>query len=437
MKKRFCCVPALVLACILAGCTAVFPSHAGDAAASPANALHTLEHGDENGCYTLCSDAPEAQPLLGYADYNSLTAGPLCSRAGCEHTASNCNARFSADETPQDVWILDKDHILIFTFASDETAALYLAARDGSERQELFRCAIRSCSISLDNPLLTDGEFVYLVCDFGAWKTVLCRISLETGQLEKLYQLAYLQKVLGVMDGRVLLLSFDLDAIEGFSQKPSAMEGMNDDSAWKKPDGVQGNRWLRLLDVYGSRHGCLDQWQADTTMQEREFALDGSRVWWLDGTGALGFADADGSHGTLEVQWPDAVFQPEGTAVFEDLQLVQENLVVTHLTGVTTGQPLHTRYAIDPASGRVWEIPLYYVNNSLRVPIEVPAGNSRALFARIYTNTREKKQIGSYGIPVTYYAESGRCGLILREDFLSGKPQYREFKCDYTLHIFE
>lgn len=456
MKKQFVRALAAALACIFAGCSAVLPASSGTEASSlpapsqtPAptvsasgSALRVLERGDENGCYTVCSEGEDAPSLLGYADYDELTAGPLCSRADCPHTDSDCTAVFASDEVPQDVWVLDNDRILIYVVGySDgmsENRALYLAQRDGSGRRLLCRME-KDVSFSLDDPLIADGEFIYAVCGFASGANVLCRISLENGRLEPLYPLAYLQRILGVVDGRVVSLVYDLDAIEGFSQEPAPMEGITDSSAWKKPEEVSGNRWLRLLDVYGDNHGCLLQWQADSVQQERCFAISGSRVWWLDSLGAVGFAEADGSSGTLEVQWPQEVLQPGESNTFEDtLQILQGHLVITHLYSEALDKPpLYTRYTVDLSSGEVHEIPLYYVYNGLRMPIETAAGNSRALFVHIFTEAQDTNEVGIYGIPVQSQTVSHRYGMISHEDFLAGRPQYREFACSYILRAFE
>ena len=437
MKLIFWFVPAL-LAGMLAGCAPGRTS--GQAEATPIG-LHVLDKGDETGCYLPCSRRRTGSRLLGYVDYQSLTAAPLCRRAGCTHSSADCTAFFPAEETLEDVWVLDADCLLLSTWIAGDTDsrhAFYLADRQTGSRRQLFCSA--DCLPETDR-LLADGDSLYFVAAFGEEGRFLCELSLSDGSLEKRFSLSHLQSLAGVLDGRILSLVYDWTGMEALVQPPSAAPEASD-KAWQKPDGITGNRWLRLVDPKGKSHGCAGSWQEETTADIRSFVSDQSRVWWMDLKGQAGFWDADGNAGELQVNWPFVPTPEEQNGLSNSLlltegfTLLQNHLLVTALRQDTIHSPLlYFRYSVDLSTGEVQEIPLYYVANGVRLPVDLVAQSHGQLLVRIFSAMRTTPAIGMYGEPFSSYEQTDRLGLIAPEDFLAGLPRYQEIETSYHWFI--
>lgn len=87
------------------------------------------------------------------------------------------------------------------------------------------------------------------------------------------------------------------------------------------------------------------------------------------------------------------------------------------------------------STGEVQEIPLYYVANGVRLPVDLVAQSHGQLLVRIFSAMRTTPAIGMYGEPFSSYEQTDRLGLIAPEDFLAGLPRYQEIETSYHWFI--
>lgn len=425
MKQRL--LSLVLAAALLAGCSApasgtadTAPDTAGNisgesegtaAGTTAPTGLHVLSAGDEDGFYSAGSSVDAGMDRLNYVDYAALTAAPLCADPACTHNSDSCTARLPEGQTLYGVKILDENRLVLMAARSpDYWPVLYTTARDGSDRQLLYEGS-ETAYLSVGNTLLmADGEYVYFCVteedpEDPALSGGLYRVPVMGGEAQRLFTTTN-HTMVGVVDGRILCVAYDLT------------------------DGTgAGTRHLRLYDLDGSYTDLMEWTDADPA---RSFAVDGDRILWLDQNGTAGWLTLDGSSGQVTPEWPFAVGTGEGEKLLNPdsrTPVLDGQLMVT-ATGLDSNAVAdRDRYALDPDTGALTQLPLSYVAGEQKRPIDLVAQVGVKVLCTFAVNWEPAEYVSEDGTNTDTLQGSTRIGLLSREDFLAGNPNYEEITC--------
>lgn len=425
MKQRL--LSLVLAAALLAGCSApaagtadTIPDTAGSvsgrgeepaAETAVTTGLHVLSAGDENGFYSAGSSVDAGMDRLNYVDYATLTAAPLCADPACTHNSDSCTARLPEGQTLYGVKIVDENRLVLMAARSpDYWPVLYTTARDGSDRQLLYEGSA-TAYLSVGNSLLMgDGEYVYFCVteedpEDPALSGGLYRVPVTGGEAQRLFTTTN-HTMVGVVDGRILCVVYDLT------------------------DGTgAGTRHLRLYDLDGSYTDLMEWTDADPG---RSFAVDGDRILWLDQSGTAGWLTLDGSSGQVTPEWPFAVGTGEGEKLLNPdsrTPVLDGQLMIT-ATGLDSNAVAdRDRYALDPDTGTLTQLPLSYVAGEQKRPIDLVARVGDKVLCTFAVNWEPAEYVSEDGTNTDTLQGSTRIGLLSLEDLRAGNPNYEEITC--------
>lgn len=411
-------------------------------AAPEEGGLRLLDGAGEAGRYQVRRSETDGTALFTYIDYTTGSEVPLCSQPNCTHDSDACPAWLPAQTASAEVYLLDDGSLLACLFI-ESTGSLYHMESNGSGRALLAQETAGTDGATPNWGIpLTDGESVYFLraaMGDGGMRAFLQRMPAGGGALETLWQAAGWNRLLGV-NGRGLVLK-----VEDYAQLDAI-------PAPEIPEGTSAEEAARILGEYDAQVQAAEYTsrvylKSVDTGEEQEIQLTGlsmtgadeRSLTWQDGalywTGSNEFgslyclrAGADGTFAQTEAElaWPFTV--PEGGGVqltFEPAcpalngtLLVQVQLIDAELNSEMR------RCAIDPAAETVWEIPLYYVDDTGLTPVKILAQTGDALLVQYELNSEDRMAFQEDGTVRAASWHTGRYGLISAEDFLAGAPNY-------------
>lgn len=427
MKQRLFCLA--LAAALLTGCGAAPSGATPDTAevssggmeeaaatetAAPAG-LHVLEAGDEAGFYSAGSSVDPGMARLNYVDYATLTAAPLCADPACTHNSDTCTACLPEGQTLYGVKIFNEDRLILLAARSpDYWPVLYTAARDGSDRQLLYEGSDTAYLSVGDTLLMGDGTYVYFCVteedpETPALSGGLYRIPVTGGEAQRLFTTTN-HTIVGVVDGGILCVVY----------------GPSD------PAGT-GARHLRLYTLDGSYTDLMDWTGADPA---RSFGVDGDRILWMDEGGNAGWLKPDGSSGQVRVAWPFAVGTGEGeklVGLYDRMPVLDGQLLLT-VAGWDTDLVID-RYALDPETGTLTPLPLAYMAEERKIPLDLAAVAGDKVLCTFAVNYVPVSSVAEDGTPLEAEQAESRIGLLSLSDFFAGNPNYEEIACTMPMAL--
>lgn len=396
--------------------------------------LRMLKHGDENGFYCFSRQDAPGRPKLCYVDYKTQTAKPLCEKAEC---TDDCPACLPQGMRGGDVWVLDENTLVLLYFTEqnegkDCEVHIDLADRDGANRRSLLQGKQPDYSVLSLGEMIADENALYY--GINGEKGGLCRILLDGSGIQQLYhngnwavQAQPLKnKLIAVTDHRADQVFFEEHNIT--SDTPADEVNRIYEEAERTP-----TRWLLAINPVDGKFTELMQWE-DEGDSVRTFLADEDRVWWLTQGGEIGWVKLDGTTGTLDVQWPEELQNPEPNLWSDPcgLKLVQGKLLVKpQFMEDDAHSQMKRQYAIDLDSGVVQPITMEYVALDGRCPVSVVEALEDNLLV-LRQEKVEKVEKAYYGETILDEVYRPSLALISCEDFFAGKPDYQDIQitCD-------
>ncbi len=445
-RKKAGVLLTLLLALGLAGCgteqAASTPS-AAPSAAQPVGqqgALRVLQEWDEQGYYEISYNFSRMNPQLAYLDYASTSEMVLCAAPNCTHSDDSCTAWAEGGDRVQ---ILDEGHILIFGGIKDQ-AFLEMAHRDGSSRRVLLEDPSSWESIQPvgEAGFLADDAFVYYLRP--DWEKdgelFLCRVPIAGGEPEVLAPwgntigmepLMHHFELLGVQ-GRQLILQ-DICWTQEEVEAPPLPEGVSEEEykllleqnhrEQQQTNQARQRTIARNVDT-GEEITLLDRAEGEKTTTQ---LWSGGRLYWMerDAPEQLHWVTLEGQTGQQAVQWPQSIGEKQDVDLMLEKALGGKLLVRARSLDFQWDEE---RLALDLEDGSTTLINLKCMSNGNLIPMPIKAiGEKEVLVEMDVDGTKVEVVVpGPDGVPSTQDAYMERLGLISQEDYLAGRPNFRE-----------
>lgn len=449
MKKTAALILALTLTAALAGCgapaSASLPEPAGntEVRADPHD-LYLLQTGSEAGRYGTVYRNDHT--ILCYIDYASASDTALCAQPSCNHDSDSCTAYIPGGDVVSALCALDGGKMAFIVSPgqeSDRGSILYLADSAGGERRKLFRAESGEDFWELT---CADDAYLYFpiqIMEGDNTVTRLCRVPLSGGEAEPLFDWDDAH-VIGV-DGRDLVCQST--RYEESGEQPVLPDNASQEElnrlSHEYLSSCKGSSRVFLHNMDDGTETELDSWDVTMDNDDRVLLWQDGRLYWCE-TGwnrlpqAFHWTAADGQTGEVELSWPEELRQevendPNETAGVSRLETVVENHALLQITGKEN--QLH-RYGVDLSDGSVTEIPLRYESNGKEQPVAILGRSGDSLLVEMEVQMKEVTYIQQDGTPTTNGAAVGRYALIAFDDFLAGRPAYREINTQYIETIW-
>lgn len=446
MKKTAALILALGAAAVLTACGAPasdnVPESAGENAAVQADPhdLRLLQVGNEAGRYGVAYQNDHS--VLCYIDYASASDTALCAQPSCNHDSESCTAYIPGGEIVSSVYALDNGNIAFIVSPGPNAeggSTLYLADSAGGDRRKLFQASSGQDFWELT---CADDRYLYFPLQTTpqgeASTTKLCRVPLSGGEPEDLLDLDDAQ-VIGT-SGRYLVCrssQYDQPGQEPVFPDNGSQEEINR-LTHEYLSSCKGTSRVFLRNIDDGTETELDSWTVTMDNDDRALLWQDGRLYWCEmGWNRLPqsfhWTAADGQTGEVAVSWPEALLQevendPNETAGVSRLETVVQDRALLQITG---RENRSFRYAVDLSDGSATEIPLQYESNGREQPVAILGRSSDSLLVEMEMQMQEVTYIQKDGTPTTNGAAVGRYALISFEDFLEGKPAYREINTRY------
>lgn len=425
----------------LAACSApasgVVSESAGETVTTQADPrdLRFLQAGNEAGRYGLAYQKDHT--VLCYIDYASASDTALCAQPSCNHDSDSCTACIPGDEIVSSLYALDTGSMAYIVSPGSGTesgSVLYLAGSAGENRRSVFQA---SAGQDLWELTCADDAYLYFplqTTSQGEASTLqLCRVSLSGGAPEEVLDLNEVQ-VIGT-SGRNLVCRvtrYDPAVREPEIPDDASQEEINR-LTHEYLSSSKGSNRVYLHNIDDGTEQELESWTSTMDSDDRVILWQDGRLYWCK-TGwnqlpqTFHWTAADGQTGEVSLSWPEELRRqvesdPNETAGVSRLEAVVENHALLQITA--RGNRLY-RYAVDLSDGSVQEIPLRYESNGKEQPVSILGCSGDSLLVEMEMQTREVTYIQKDGTPTTNGAAVGRYALISFENFLEGKPDYRE-----------
>lgn len=192
-------------------------------------------------------------------------------------------------------------------------------------------------------------------------------------------------------------------------------------------ESKQGNSRVFLWSIDSGEQRELLSRTAEGESDGRTLLWDSDRLYWCSDSqpDALHWVTPDGQSGQKVIVWPEEIRQsPAGKTAFQLEGMVAGNLLLT-VQG-PWGTDTIKRYALDPANGNLREIPLQFVSGGCERPITILAQASKNLLVAFAEQRQQVQTADTDGEPFVTEKVTNRYGVLSVEDFLAGRPNYRE-----------
>lgn len=446
MKRK---LAGMLSACLVLGLCGCSTGRKSDAVASPAaeipaeqqssagqeDALYLLSGATEQGFYYM--GEYKGNPRICFMDYESCEDTVLCSKPGCVHDTETCMASPGEGKNIYFIYAL-RDGTLVYMESNDkvgvEADQICLAEADGSNRRVL---ATMQDQQSYPNLLCADRENLYLMqTDYENQQSQLIRVSLADGTIEDLWKMSNPDPQLMGIDGRNLIWeSFSnhqeeippLTLTDDMTEEEIRQEEERYQAAM---DAMVTNRRVYCLSVDTGEEQDLLTWSSLYGSRGKTVVWGDSRLYWVDcdKPGNLHWLSQDGSSGECAVDWPEEILSPQ----YDDDRIIYLEQMLGEKILLTVygpwGKDLIKRYALDPDSGTLQEIPLQYISNASERPVSILGQTENELLVVFEEQAHTVEYIDPDGLPAQTLTFTYRTGLISKEDFFAGMPNYREIR---------
>lgn len=461
MKKYFTIIAVFLAVRLLTGCaapvrapedTAPAAETSPGAAASPAPAADALrplgtglDAGNAQGRTALLpSGKGDGSSILYWVDYASAQCVPLCADPGCAHDSEACTAWLP--DGAATAFSLPAGGVLKQQFDWDEasnasTCTLVRCAADGSDPHTL--AAFPGSSVDL---LAADGESVWFErLDPGDEMISICRVPLAGGEIQALYSYAVAGSplFLGCDARRLVCMRTDQSVYDRMAE--AGANGASEEELAALRQQAAGEEFAReafFIDADTGAETSFLQWNAhEVQALWRDGTLWRSTV--EDGEGVLRWDRPDGTGGEARYAWPDRELSGsaweaagsmapsvEGTLngqVLLRARFMAEGTLDDAAVEAGLNDPVFTweRIALDPVTGTVTPLTLrYVVPGEGSYPIDLLGRSGGDLFVKFEEQRPYDPSADPHGT-LDYYTQY-RCGIITCDDFLAGRPNYRE-----------
>lgn len=446
MKKTAALLLALEMAVGLAACSA--PA-SGDSSGSVSenvtvqtnsHDLRFLQVGNEAGRYGVAYQKDHT--ILCYIDYASARDTALCAQPSCNHDSESCTAYIPGDEIVSALYALDNGNIAFIVSpgqGQEDGSILYLADSAGEHRLEVFRASSGQDFWELT---CADDEYLYFPLQTTPQTepstTRLVRVPLSGGDPEELMDMNEAQ-ILGTTGRNLVcrITRYDQTAQELDIPDNASQEEINRLSH-EYLSASKGSNRIYLYNIDDGTERELESWASTMDNDDRAILWQGGRLYWCEMgwnrlPPSLHWTSADGQTGEVAVSWPENLRQevendPNETAGVSRLETAVENHALLQITGQENRL---YRYAVDLSDGSAAEIPLKYESNGKEQPVAILGRSGDSLLVEMEMQTKEVTYIQKDGTPTTNGAAVGRYALISFDDFLEGKPVYKEINTQY------
>lgn len=374
---------------------------------TPSNDLRLLSSESESGRYFLSETG--GGRLFSYVDYAKAVEMPLCTSVACAHNSESCTA-----------WSPLEDNVTCPVFINKNTMAFIHVTEKGNQTVESMPVGGGERKVIFS---AKDGQFIEtLLC---ADNTAFYFIANETASEESKWWLYQAQ-----IDGSDVK---PLREIPELMVEFKGTEGRNlvcYQYKWAnvpENEPTSGSHRLFLWNLDTGDEQVMDEWESLEGSSGRSLLWKEGKIYWCsyDKPDALYWKAPDNSTGEIPIAWPDEILNAaETTFVLDDI--VQGHALLT-VWGPWGADSLK-RYAVvlDSPDSAPIEIPLRYVSNASEKPVAILGKTDGQLLVQFEEQTSFVTRLNDDGSASKYLEMKDQYGLITWEDFLAGKPNYRE-----------
>lgn len=444
MKRK---LAGMLCVCLLVGLSGCSTKGKRTAASMPAEKSFTEEEsstGQEGGLYLLSGETEQGlyhvgeykgNPRICFVDYKNCEDTVLCSKPGCAHDTENCMGSPTAGKNTYFVYAL-QDGRLAYIESSDQDGAeadqVCLADADGNNRRVIATMQDQRAYLNL---LCADQENLYLLQDYEEQQSQLLRVSLTDRTMEALWTIPDPVPQLEAADGRDLIwYSFSNNQEEipplMLTDDMTEEEVRQEEERYQAAlDGTVTNHRVYRFSVDTGEEQELLTWTSSYGSCGRSVLWDSPRLYWTDSDlpGNLHWVCQDSSSGEIAIHWPEEIISSQNGAMVIDMEQMLEGKILLTVYG-PWGMDLSKRYALEPDSGTLQEIPLRYISNASEKPVRILGKTETTLLVEFESQAHNIEYIDEEGLPAQTLTFSHRTGLISIEDFFAGRPNYREIQ---------
>lgn len=413
MKKQALYGICILMAALCACSQAPAPAESTDISVSSAvtestsNDLRMLSSQSAAGCYQM--EETEQGRLFSYIDYAQAVQVPLCASPSCAHNGENCTAWTAPETSVTCPVFLTESSIAFIHTAENGAQTIQSMPLGGGERHVLFSAKDNDWIQTL---VCADNHMLYFIVNQvtpGSSELWLYQVSLDGANAKALRQLPAPMLEFKGIEGRNLIFY-----VYEWAEVP---EG---EPTW-------GSHRVLLWNLDTGEEQELDAWKSQEGSSGRTTLWNDGKLYWCsyDEPDAIHWKAPNESTGEIAVSWPDEILNAEETTFVLD-DIVQGHALFT--VWGPWGTDLLKRYAVDlnqPNSTPI-EIPLRYVSNASERPVTILGKGEGQLLVQFQEQASFVAQLDADGSPSKDLQITHQYGLITWENFLAGKPNYRE-----------
>lgn len=367
-----------------------------------------MQRGDETEFYVSAASADTSGVwYLARISYAAQTMQALCTVEGCTHSDTSCPA-VALDAQYGPAYVLDENHLLFLRPSHLELQSVSISNRDGGDLRTIT-LGTGETYYKGSEELYTDGsELFSVVSDLDGSSFSLCAFDLETGAARTVCELNAEDLIVGAC-GRALLLEEDADRI--------TYSLVNADTGEQTV--------LRAYDAYAEdRQG--------RTYDYSVALLDGQFYEYCYGTGALTVTDlATDETRTLAAQMPADPNKGRGAFHVDLTRIVDGYLEADYTSNDWSTEeqiPVFSTCFVNIQTGELREPPALPTQdyNGYGHRAEVYGQNADWLVMCCRTDAWNTTEFGNDGTPYTINSAHSYIGLLSKDDYLNGTPNYIE-----------
>lgn len=371
------------------------------------NDLRMLSSESEAGRYR--TEETDQGQLFAYIDYAQAVEVPLCASPSCAHNGESCTAWTAPEAFVTCPVFLSESSVAFIHTAEGSAPTIQSMPLGGGERRVLFSAQEGDF---IETLLCADNDMLYFIVNqvrSGSSELWLYQVSADGTNAKAVRQLP--------------APMIEFKGIEGRSLVCYAYE-------WADvPEGepTWGSHRVFLWNIDTGAEQEIDAWESQEGSSGRTLLWHEGKLYWCsyDEPDAIHWKAVDESTGEIPVSWPQEILDAEETTFVLDA-IVEDHALLT--VWGPWGTDLLKRYAIDldAPNSAATEIPLRYVSNASEKPVAILGKTDGQLLVQFQEQASIVARLNEDGSPSKALEITEQYGLIPWEDFLSGKPNYRE-----------